>query len=859
LLAKSITLKIGEIKMKKLHTIMASVLSALLITSMAITLCSLPITDAHDPAWEIPSYAYMVPSPNPVGVGQKVSIVMWIDEPLPSASVTNDIRRHDYTLTITKPNGQTESQHWDVIDDTTSIQYYEYVPDQVGNYSLFFSYAGQTYTWSGSYNNDIFLPANKTAAFTVQEEPLPQPKSSYPLPSEYWTRPIEGQNTDWYAISSNWLGSPYIKGAGDTYSTTGSFQPDGIAPNSPHIMWSRSIQDGGVVGGNSYHTNGTTYYMGGSYQIRFQNALVMYGRLYYQLPLMNTGTGGGWMCVDLRTGEEIWYNDQMGVSGSGVDSPQFGYLYDADYYNQHGIIPEGILFSRNFAQAFDPATGKQLFNVSGVPSGTEVVGQNGEILRYVFSSSSRLLQQWNSSKMWTYSTGVTPNTDRTTGILNASTSNRYDWTVTLDKLGPGSWSINRANLDDILLLTQGSLGDKGNWNGANITAISLKPESRGNILWTRSYAAAPGNVSRAIVEWDPANRVFVTQDKETLVMDGWSLNDGSHLWGPTEPTNDYTFFRQTAHVAYGKIYYAGYGGVLYCYDVTNGDLLWTYGNGGEGNSTNSGLGTSWGTYPIFVDVIADDKVYLATTEHSPNSPYYKDTLYRCVNATDGTEIWTMMGWGTGMDSAADIVADGFFVFLNCYDMKVYSVGKGPSALTVEAPMSSFDLGRSVIIRGTVTDIAAGTQQDEQAARFPHGVPAVSDESMSDWMEYVYMQKPRPANVTGVPVSIDVIDSNGNYRNIGTATSDSRGMFSYTWQPDIEGTYTVIATFAGSESYWPSSSESSFVVDPAPATPTPTAAPLESITDIYFLPAIAGLFVAIIVACALMLLMLRKRP
>jgi hypothetical protein len=68
-----------------------------------------------------------------------------------------------------------------------------------------------------------------------------------------------------------------------------------------------------------------------------------------------------------------------------------------------------------------------------------------------------------------------------------------------------------------------------------------------------------------------------------------------------------------------------------------------------------------------------------------------------------------------------------------------------------------------------------------------------------------MQKPKPKDAIGVPVSIDVIDANGNYRNIGTATSDVSGMFTFSWTPDIEGDYKVIATFAGSESYWPSSS------------------------------------------------------
>ena len=51
----------------------------------------------------------------------------------------------------------------------------------------------------------------------------------------------------------------------------------------------------------------------------------------------------------------------------------------------------------------------------------------------------------------------------------------------------------------------------------------------------------------------------------------------------------------------------------------------------------------------------------------------------------------------------------------------------------------------------------------QKGDFPQGVPCVADSSMSDWMEYVYMQQPMPANVTGVPVVLSVLDSNNNYR------------------------------------------------------------------------------------------------
>jgi hypothetical protein len=131
--------------------------------------------------------------------------------------------------------------------------------------------------------------------------------------------------------------------------------------------------------------------------------------------------------------------------------------------------------------------------------------------------------------------------------------------------------------------------------------------------------------------------------------------------------------------------------------------------------------------------------------------------------------------------------------------------------------------------------------------------------MTDWMAYVYQQKPLPTNFKGVDVTIDVIDANGNYRNVGTTTTDASGSYSFQYTPDIEGKYTVIATFHGTNGYWPSYAETSFAVDPALTTPAPTQATKDSLADQYFIPAIAGLFIALIVVIVLVLLVLRKRP
>ena len=185
------------------------------------------------------------------------------------------------------------------------------------------------------------------------------------------------------------------------------------------------------------------------------------------------------------------------------------------------------------------------------------------------------------------------------------------------------------------------------------------------------------------------------------------------------------------------------------------------------------------------------------------------------------------------------------------------MGRGPSATTANA--QSF--GSSIVISGTVTDISAGTKQDQQAADFPNGVPVASDSSMKDWMAYVYQQQPMPTNFTGVPVAIYVLDSNNNYRQIGTATTNANGMYTLTWKPDISGNYTVYAKFAGTNGYWPSSDTTAFYASPEAPTPAPTATPIAGLasnnTLMYGIVAI--IIVIVIIGAILLMVMLRKRP
>jgi len=133
--------------------------------------------------------------------------------------------------------------------------------------------------------------------------------------------------------------------------------------------------------------------------------------------------------------------------------------------------------------------------------------------------------------------------------------------------------------------------------------------------------------------------------------------------------------------------------------------------------------------------------------------------------------------------------------------------------------------------------------------------------MQAWMGYVYQQQPEPTNYVGVPVTVSVLDSNGNHYNIGTARTDSSGMFTLTWTPDISGNFTVYASFAGTNAYYPSSAETSFYAGTPPPTPAPTASPPTGLasTSTVELGVAAVIIVIVIIGIVLAVIMLRKHP
>jgi hypothetical protein len=131
------------------------------------------------------------------------------------------------------------------------------------------------------------------------------------------------------------------------------------------------------------------------------------------------------------------------------------------------------------------------------------------------------------------------------------------------------------------------------------------------------------------------------------------------------------------------------------------------------------------------------------------------------------------------------------------------------------------------------------------------------------MSYLYMQKQKPTNATGVPVSIDAIDPNGNLVHLGDTTSDASGQYSLPLNTNTlaagAGTYKITATFSGSKSYFSSSAQTSLCITEAAATPSPQPLAGQSPTDMYILGGIAAIIIAIAIVGAVLLIAIKKRP
>jgi hypothetical protein len=851
----------------------------LLVFTFAVSalVMAIPIQTQAQTTTTMRTYAISDAIPNPIGLGESTLLKCGISQAAPSAS----FGWTGLTIQVVAPDGKTETLG-PFTTDSTGSTYTTYTPTQVGNYNLTTFFPQQTVpiTFLDSERGQnvtagtILLASNKSSTLEVTQTPTQQNYPGHSLPTDYWSRPIDPQLREWYSIAGNWLQRP---------DNSLALYND-YAPDTAHILWNLPYTMGGLEGGlvedNSY-TAGV--YAGDAYEGKFVNSVILNGVLYY-----NTGPQGtyatvstnGIQAVDLHTGAKLWFLNNTLLS--------FGQSMFYPSYNVNGVFNYIWSVSGSNYTAYSPTDGSFQFQFYNVPTGTRVFGPNGEILIYQIDYTRGWMALWNSTLAglqnaqigtpqygsWSFSAigmGTTPR------FLNGALSKCYSWNVSIPtglavKTELGAASIKVYQGDRIV-------GADYNQSMVRIWALDIS-----SITATRTAANNTQSISKlydevwaAPAEWlegsntihftgatnyvtdtTYGNGIIAIWDKELTTHYGFSVVDGKYLWA-TNSENYLDMYgwgnaEHTWYFAYGKLYSVGVAGILYAYNLADGKTAWTYNLTDPYGEPITGENW-WG----WIDLIADGKIYIGTLEHSANNPVPRGGPFAAVNATDGTEIFRVNGmmretrWGGN-----PVIGDSIIAGLDTYDLQIYAMGKGPTQVTTTAS-PTVSSGGNVMISGYVTDISPGTSNTNIKLRFPNGVPAVSDESQSAWMLYVYKQFERPTNATGVPLTIAVIDANGNYRTVGTTTSDSNGFYSFSWKPDIDGAYQLYVTFTGSGAYYASYGVGSFASAAAAASGSPSPTTGTSTADQVIIPGIIGIIVVIlIVGAVLAVLTMRKR-
>ena len=744
--------------------------------------------------------AYLSARPNVIGLGQELLMNFWVT-PAPGANRAY----HDFTITITDPAGKSQSFKVDsyVADGTN---WCPWVFDKVGDWTIQFYYPGE-YFAPGRYYEDKIVETGGTVyadgatiksamshpvTITVQEDIIPSWPES-PLPTGYWTRPVEEENREWWPIlgSFPWFGNDRgwtLGGLWDTlypntnptYNAAYGFIPWVSAPESAHIVWKRTYQMGGLMGGDWGAASSVSPSISGW---GMKPDLIVMGRAYHTV----TKTGASsptaqtyWQCYDIRTGELFWERPLFpgetapNLIEYGTDAPG---VVEATQLKP--AMPTLLSISNGFLRRYNANTGVMTANISIAPmtgnGGTYY--KNGCVLGIQDLGADAGSERYRLINWTTFGTGafaarVVSNTTYARSSLPSA--QLTDWNVLL--------SAAVTNLQN-----------GGMFIGMRVEGIDLMT---GRTLWNKTineqfYSASANVADHGKLAIDTADGYFLAYD----------LRSGNEVWRTRSldyPWDEPGWGSYSVTSAYGNLYWVAQTGI-YSIDWATGNINWKYEKDAPPFETPY-TGTKGQTvYPFqAAALIADGKIYAYSSEHTPDVPFFRGSPTVCVNVFTGEEIWSigMTGAGEFARSATQLaIADGYMTFGSRGGV-MYTFGIGLSETTVSAPQLPLTLGQKVFLTGTVFDLSPAQP----------GTPCVSKESMAAQMEYLHLQTQIGGihgNVTmvGVPVSIDAVDPNGNSIHIATVTSDGySGTFGYAWKPSIAGEYVITATFCGDESY-----------------------------------------------------------
>jgi len=649
-----------------------------------------------------------------------------------------------------------------------------------------------------------------------------------PLPEDYWEDPVQTDNREWAAISGDWVQDRY-----DILGT--NYNPYSTAPSSPHILWAKQVSyaglPGGIWGSLPYADSGVNGF------------IVLDGKFYQR------SRSGYFECVDLRTGERLWE-----AAGSINLAQRLDTAYQTATQVNEGYIDKwlwgGVSASRTGTGSdkwyrYNPDTGDLVQTITNVPRDlTSVKFEDGSGIVWCNQANLNLYNTTQPLKLaysylikWDYNKMIS------TQVYSQVYSN--DWRDGI------VWNVS-TQVGDLV-----DVGDN-NFRGptcmpyaeAGVVIVRTPNDMQqmaafdydtGAFLWKNNQTVLDIDVRVEGIATSPSGPML-KHDGASPNWVAYDVRTGREIWRASSGEVPWGLLPAYCFVYHDGVHFMGsYDGHVYAYDTKTGTRVWQSDYiGEEFESVYNNQPFNGGS------VGADGKLYYSSDTTYRAMPRTRFHVLVCINETTGKFLWTLP---IGIQPSA--IADGYLLGTDEENGLQYCIGKGETETTVTASSKVSALGTSVLLEGTIMDMSPGKPN----------TPAVADEDMSEWMDYLYGQNAtllnNPPKPRGVSVSLMAIDPNGNTVDIGVVTSDSNGLFKKMWTPEIEGEYTVYAIFSGSDSYWRSYATTALGVTSAPpATATPE--PVQAAPDTTLTIIVTG--IAIILAVAIVgLLILRKRP
>jgi outer membrane protein assembly factor BamB len=829
-----------------------------LITVLAISTAALFVPPAFGKEYtQMPdraTYTEVGISPAVIGLGQETTINI-MTYPGPSGP-TYDAQSlvdglvggfSNISITVVKPDGTKET--FMPIDETLAqagievpgqaeivghLQF-KYKPTALGTYNFTASFPGKIYNTDNQYANlnysVHYLPSQSTIVATltvVNETVLDGLLNGYPwspLPNDYWQNPVSTNNREWWAVSGDWVQARY-NNLGTNYN------PYSTAVLSSHIVWANQVSQGGLIGGDW----GSLPYAGGS----GSGDIILDGKIY------QNGKSGYFDCVDLRTGETLW-----SAPGSITGAQRLDPAYQTAAQSNEGSISEWLWSGTGGSNTgtgttswlqYNPYDGSLVRNITNVPKDIMFVKyQDGDPVMWCIQGNLAL---WNTTSPMKlpYLNLIKWDISQLTTTKVYSNINSNDWRQGV------VWNVSIMQDDQV------SIGDN-NFQGvkpfpyveAGVVVVRSRNAMQtmagydydtGAFLWKNNATVLNIDVrdegiatspAGPMIMADGASNNFVAYDVKTG-QEIWRASSGDIPWGMLPA---YTFVYHD-----GVTFMGSYDGHVYAYDITNGNQVW------QSDYVGAEDEMIYGNQPFNGAAIGSGGVlYYSTSTTYSMMPRPRFHELIAINESTGQFLWKLP---IGMNPTA--AADGYIIATDSENGIQYGLGKGETETSIIAPLTTVSAGTEVLIQGSVLDLSPGAPN----------TPAVSDQDMDEWMDYLYGQNATlinsPPAPSGITVRLSAIDPNGNPVDFGTVTSDSSGLYKVMWTPDHEGAYTIYATFDGSNSYWGSYASTALGVTQAAAQPTNQTA--QSNID-YTLP-IVGMGVAVIVALAVAVLLLKKK-